>query len=82
MPLEYSLFFALQLVVLTCRTSAMSNLRYVTGCFPAFLALAVLVKRPVAFSLLLALFAGFLGLFAALFAAGQQHHPAYHFAAF
>src|SRR5262249_38976947 len=79
---EYCLFFALQLIVLPCRTSTLGNLRYVTGCFPLFLALAVATKRPVAFALTLALFAGFLGLFAALFAAGQQHHPAYHFVAF
>ncbi len=79
---EYCIFFALQLLVLTCRTSTMGNLRYVTGCFPCFLALGILTKRPVAYSLLLAVFSGFLGLFAALFAAGQQHHPGYHFVSF
>jgi hypothetical protein len=82
MPTEYVMFFALQLLVLTCRTSTMGNLRYVTGCFPCFLALGILMKRPVAYSLILAVFAGFMGLFIALFAAGQQHHPGYHFAAF
>jgi hypothetical protein len=82
MPLEYCLFLGLQLVLLTCRTSTMGNLRYVTGCFPCFAALGVLARRPMVYSLLLAVFAAFFGLFAALFAAGQQHHPGYHFAAF
>jgi Gpi18-like mannosyltransferase len=82
MPIEYCLFFALQLIVLTCRTSTMGNLRYVTGCFPFFLALGILTKRTATYSMLLAMFAAFFGLFAALFAAGQQHHPGYHFAAF
>jgi Gpi18-like mannosyltransferase len=81
-PMEYCLFFGLQLVVLTCRTSTLGNLRYVTNCFPFFLALAILAKRPLAFSLVLAAFAGFFGLCASLFAAGQQHHPGYHFVAF
>ena len=81
-PVEYSLFFALQWIVLACRTSTMGNLRYVTSCFPFFLALGILTKRPVAFGLLLGAFAGFFGLFTALFAAGQQHHPGYHFVAF
>jgi hypothetical protein len=71
-----------QLAVLISRTSTPGNLPYVTGCFPFVLALGVLTKRPMAFSLLLAVFAGFFGLFAALFAAGQQHNPGYHFAAF
>ena len=53
-----------------------------TGCFPFALALGMLTKRPMTFALLLGIFAGFFGLFAALFAAGQQHHPGYHFAAF
>jgi Gpi18-like mannosyltransferase len=82
MPPEYCMFFALQLLVLSCRASTMGNLRYVTGCFPCFLALGILTKRPVTYSLLLAVFAGFMGLFVALFAAGQQHHPGYHFTAF
>jgi Gpi18-like mannosyltransferase len=82
MPIEYSLFFALQLIVLTCRTSTLGNLRYVTGCFPFFVGLAILTKRTLLFSVLLAIFAAFFGLFASLFAAGQQHHPGYHFAAF
>jgi hypothetical protein len=82
MPIEYRLFFTLQLIVLTCRTSTMGNLRYVTGCFPFFLALGILTKRTLAFSFLVVIFAAFFGLFAALFAAGQQHHPGYHFAAF
>ena len=82
MPVEYLLFFALQLVVLTCRTSTMGNLRYVTDCFPFFAGLGMLTRRPVVYSIVLAVFAGFLGLFAALFAAGQQHHPGYHFASF
>ena len=81
-PIEYSLFFALQLIVLTCRTSTLGNLRYVTGCFPFFLACGIATKRTLSFALLLAIFAAFFGLFAALFAAGQQHHPGYHFAAF
>jgi len=79
---EYRLFFALQLVMLTCRASTLGNLRYVTNCFPFFLALAILAKRPLLFSLVLAAFAGFFGLCASLFAAGQQHHPGYHFMAF
>jgi hypothetical protein len=82
LPAEYCIFFALQLVVLISHTSTLGNLRYVTGCFPFALALGILTKRPIAFALLLALFAGFFGLFAALFAAGQQHNPGYHFAAF
>ena len=82
MPAEYCLFFALQLVVLVSRTSTMGNLRYVTGCFPFALALGILTKRPMTFALLLGIFAGFFGLFAALFAAGQQHNPGYHFVAF
>ena len=53
-----------------------------TGCFPFALALGMLTKRPMTFALLLGIFAGFFGLFAALFAAGQQHNPGYHFAAF
>jgi hypothetical protein len=81
-PVEYSIFLALQVVVLTCRTSTLGNLRYVTSCFPFFLAVGILTKRPLTYSLLLAIFAAFFGLFAALFAAGQQHHPGYHFAAF
>jgi Gpi18-like mannosyltransferase len=81
-PTHYCMFFALQLAVLVSRTSTMGNLRYVTGCFPFALALGIMTKRPMAFALLLALFAGFFGLFAALFAAGQQHNPGYHFAAF
>jgi hypothetical protein len=80
MPLEYCLFFALQVVVLTCRSSAMGNLRYATGCFPFFLALGITSKRTVIFGVLLAVFAGFLGLMAALFGAG--HHTGYFFAAF
>jgi hypothetical protein len=81
-PMEYCLFFALHVVVLTCRTSTLGNLRYITNCFPFFLAVAILAKRPLAFSLVLAAFAGFFGLCASLFAAGQQHHPGYHFVAF
>ncbi len=82
MRTEYLIFFALQLVVLTCRTSTLGNLRYVTGCFPFFITLGLLAKRPLAWSLTLVVFTGFFGLFAALFAAGQQHHPGYHFVAF
>lgn len=82
MPAEYCVFFALQLLVLSCRASTMGNLRYVTGCFPCFLALGILLKRPLTYALVLAVFAGFFGLFVALFAAGQQHHPGYHFTAF
>jgi hypothetical protein len=81
-PVEYSLFLALQLIVLACRTSTLGNLRYVIGCFPFFLTLGILTKRTLSYSLLLTIFAAFFGLFAALFAAGQQHHPGYHFAAF
>jgi hypothetical protein len=62
--------------------STLGNLRYATDCFPFFLALAILAKRSLVFSLTLATFAGFLGLCASLFAAGQQHHPGYHFMAF
>jgi hypothetical protein len=82
LPVEYCIFMALQLAVLISRTSTLGNLRYVTGCFPFFLALGIATKRPVTFALLLVLFAGFFGLAAALFAAGQQHHPGYHFVAF
>jgi hypothetical protein len=81
-PIEYCLFFGLQLVVLTCRASTLGNLRYVTNCFPFFLGLAILAKRHLMFSLMLAVFAGFFGLCASLFAAGQLHHPGYHFVAF
>jgi hypothetical protein len=82
MPMEYLIFFGLQLVVLTCRSSTLGNLRYATGCFPFFLVQGILAKRPLPYSLLLAFSAACFGLFAALFAAGQQHHPAYHFVAF
>ena len=82
MPAEYCIFFALQMIVLTCRTSTLGNLRYVTNCFPFFLALGILTKRPLTYSVILAIFAGLFGLFTSLFAEGQQHNPGYHFVAF
>jgi hypothetical protein len=79
-PVEYSIFFSLQFLVLTCRTSTLGNLRYITGCFPFFLILGIVAKRQMVFSLLLALFAGFLGIFAVLFS--SSHQLGYNFVIF
>ena len=72
MPREYLLFFALQMLVLISRESTLGNLRYLLGNFPYFLALGILTKNTQVFTFILVLFAGFLGLFAALFASGYR----------
>ena len=71
-PLEYTLFAMLQLLVLVSRESTLGNLRYILGIFPYFLVLAVWGRSTKVFFLTLAIFTGGLGLFLALFASGYH----------
>jgi hypothetical protein len=71
-PLEYTLFAAVQLLVLVSRQSTLGNLRYLLGIFPYFLVLAVWGTSTKVFLFMLAIFTGALGLFLALFASGYH----------
>ncbi|MBI3896632.1 MAG: glycosyltransferase family 39 protein [Acidobacteria bacterium] len=67
-PLEYRLFLTLHFLILVSRTTSMSNLRYILGMFPYFLALGILGKNQRFFLFVLLFFAGLLSLFLVLFA--------------